>query len=179
MGVQIALFDISGMKEKVFISVDAYYSEFQSLGNHQRRNAGYGGDVRAEREVRELIRQGEHLHKQWRGRSISDESCKDALYELIVHLWCVKVNGMICRDIYQTPAAPKTYKPVFDNHLAQRIPSEMLKIIPKENVLLVCYEENEGIEQRSYCVTYYRTDTGHWYSAVNHYDSRKCKWTAG
>ncbi|CAM4050810.1 hypothetical protein L1N85_24600 [Paenibacillus alkaliterrae] len=175
MAVQLALFDVPGMKDKETISVDVFYNEFQSLGTHQRNHAGYGGDLRAEREIRELINQGNRCHKEWKEKGISDDTCRDELYEVIVRLWCVKVNGLISRDIYGSPVTPKTYTPAFDDHLAKRIPPEVMKVIP-ENVLLVNYEEHKEIEHISHFVLYYRTDTKEWYSVIDLYDLRKGKW---
>lgn len=149
MTVQLPLFDVAGMMQKYAVSVEAYYSEFQSLANHQRNNAGYGGDVRAERKVRELTAEGDRSYKQWTRNVISDDACRDALYELIICLWCVKVNGKVCRDIYQNPRPPKVYSPVIDDRLVSRIPPEVWSLIPTEKVLLACYEEyEEGREQR-------------------------------
>jgi hypothetical protein len=174
--IQLELFNLAGMMEKDNVSVTAYYSEFQSLAIHQRNNAGYGGDLRAEKEVKELTRQGEISYKQWNGKEMTDEACKEALYELIVRLWCVKVNGKVSRDIYQNQRPPKLYTPVFDDNFACRIPPELMKVIPKENVLLVNYEEYEGNQQQCYAVTYFCEDIGVWYSCGILYDNRKSKW---
>ncbi|MFD2614684.1 hypothetical protein [Paenibacillus gansuensis] len=177
MSVQLELFDIAGIVNKHDVSIDAYYKEFRSLANHQRGNAGYGGDVRAEREIRKLTAQGEESYKDWKAEHISDEACKDALYEFIVRLWCVKVNGRVCRDIYQNPQPPKVYNPVFDDNLASRMPSELCKQLPQTNIILVSYEERDGSEHRSYHLTYYRQDTNQWFVVGILYDIRKQKWS--
>ena len=94
---------------------------------------------------RELMSQGDMCYKQWSGKLISDQSCRDVLYELLVRLWCVKVNGKVCRDIYASPRPPKVSNPVFDEHLPpSRIPKEVMKLLPSENVLLAIYIEYEG-----------------------------------
>jgi hypothetical protein len=177
--IQLALFDLTGMIQKQTVSVDSYYSEFQSLAVHQRNHAGYGGDLKAERVIKELTQQGVIHYKQWKAKVLSDEACTDLMYELIVSLWCIRVNGKISRDIYQSPLPPIVYNPVFDDNFASRIPPEVMKLIPKEDVLLVNYEEDEGRDQRCYRVTYYRKDNGYWYSVAHLMDLRKGKWMEG
>lgn len=73
---QLALFDIAGMMQKNTVSVEDYYREFQSLGHHQRSNAGYSGDSRAEKEVRDLIRQGDTFYKQWKQGTMTDNGAR-------------------------------------------------------------------------------------------------------
>ncbi|QHW35472.1 hypothetical protein GZH47_31750 (plasmid) [Paenibacillus rhizovicinus] len=88
----------------------------------------------------------------------------------------MKINGKVSRDIYQTPRLPKVYNPVFDDHLASRIPKEVMKMIPPD-VLLVFLMEYEGDEQRVYHVTYH--DGKRWFTAANLFDYRKRKWMDG
>lgn len=91
----------------------------------------------------------------------------------------MKTNGLVLRDIYQNPRPAKVYQPVFDDHFVARVPAELMKIVPKDNLLLVYYEAYEGNEQLIYHVIYYRQDNGHWYDAAILYDNPKGKWTDG
>ncbi|MFC5402462.1 hypothetical protein [Cohnella soli] len=177
--IQLSLFDLVGMMGKESISVYDLYDEFQSLSTHQRSYAGYGGDVRAERTVRDLISQGDYSYRQWSQKELSDQTCRDTLYELIVQLWCVKVNGKVSRDIYQNPRSPKVYTPAIDDNLFSRMPPEVQFLLPKEPVLLVSYMEHAGNEQRGYHVTYYCESKRAWFTTGRLYDYAKKKWCEG
>ena len=119
-------------------------------------------------------------YKQWSGKLISDQSCRDVLYEPARSPMVRKgqregVQGYLC-----IPAAPEEVSnPVFDEHLPSRIPKEVMKLLPSENVLLAIYIEYEGNNPLVHQVTYYRPDNLNWYSVGNLYDYGKKKWMEG
>jgi hypothetical protein len=173
---QLDLFDLLEQLNKVSsISADAYYREFQAVSVSRRGDAGYGGDTRAEAQVRGLISQGEEVYAQWKRKSIVELDCSERLHEIIVQLWCIKVQGEVCRSIYSKPATPKVYTPRIDNNFGSRIPLQLK--LPNENILITCFESYESNEQQMYHVLYFNHLDNKWYDAAVLFDKRKGKWS--
>jgi hypothetical protein len=170
------MFDFLEEMERQSVSVEDYYREFQSVSFARRNETGYAGDVKAEAQVRELIRKGEEFYDMWRKKTIRDVVCRDLLHETLVQLWCVKVKGKVADAIYWVPQAPKVYTPAIDNDLTSRIPPQLK--LPDEDILLANYQYRPNPTQLCHSVLFYRYRDDRWYVACNLFDLKKNKWSS-
>jgi len=172
---QIDLFDYLASIKRSAASVMDYFHEAQSIGTQRRNEAGYAGDKRSEEQIRKLNDRVYEVYNAWRRGEMDEDDARDALHEIVVALWCVKVNGQVCRSLFWQKQTPRVYTPAIDNDVIARIPHHLR--LPDDPFLLVFYRYREEAEYHGHSVVYYRHADDRWYLACTAYDVEKAKWS--